>query len=99
MCDEDDDAPIIVFLIGGPGSGKTTQAEALAGDDDSKSVRVYVKLVFSFFFHTFSSIHTVSSTSLMNSHTAVTHLRSNHVLKRSHVSHISRNVPLSLVPP
>ena len=50
MCDEDDDAPIIVFLIGGPGSGKTTQAEALAGDDDSKSVRVYVKLVFSFFF-------------------------------------------------
>ena len=46
----DDDAPIIVFLIGGPGSGKTTQAEALAGDDDSKSVRVYVKLVFTFFF-------------------------------------------------
>ena len=36
----DDEAPIIVFLIGGPGSGKTTQAEALAGDDDSKSVRV-----------------------------------------------------------
>ena len=47
---DDDDAPIIVFLIGGPGSGKTTQAEALAGDDDSESVRVYVV---SFFLHFF----------------------------------------------
>ena len=46
----DDEAPIIVFLIGGPGSGKTTQAEALAGDDDSKSVRVYVFSFFQFFF-------------------------------------------------
>ena len=55
----DDDAPIIVFLIGGPGSGKTTQAEALAGDDDSKSVRVYVKLVFTFFF-THSQAFTLS---------------------------------------
>ena len=50
----DDDAPIIVFLIGGPGSGKTTQAQALApSDDDSKSVRVYVV---SFLFYIFFKI-------------------------------------------
>ena len=59
----DDDAPIIVFLIGGPGSGKTTQAQALApSDDDSKSVRVYVVTLFFskkfHFFLIFWSVHT-----------------------------------------